>query len=74
MKKRRTLRIAGLWLWKVEVSYQGRGPGRDLANLWITTPRKSLTRASEKAEAFLRRSDYGDAEIIGIRNSGTLDA
>jgi hypothetical protein len=70
MKK---LRIAGLYLWEVEIRFHT-GPGKGHCSLWITTPRESMQRALEKAQSFLRRSDYEGPEIVGIKAEGTLDA
>lgn len=70
---RKPQRVAGLYLWEVDVRYHT-GPGKGFVTLWITTPRESMQRAIEKANSYLSRSDYEGAEVRGIKARGTIDA
>lgn len=68
MKRKRTLRIAGLYLWAV------RAKGLDV-QLWITTPTPSIFRAIEKAEKYIAKTFEGDFKgIVEAKSHGTIDA
>jgi hypothetical protein len=71
------MKIEGLHLWKVGISYIGDNGGRRNSNLWITTKNFSPEAAFKKARTFLKRkmnTAYPGAAILGVQNDGTLDA
>lgn len=76
MKK---LTIAGMFLWKVEIEYNGNGflPRRkDRRTLTIATRHRTINEAQKKAAVHLRafRYDYPQAKVIGVEYHGWIDA
>lgn len=72
MKK---LTIAGMFLWEVEIEYEGWTRIED-RSLTVATRGKTLLQAQRKAESHLKafRYDYPKAKIVGIRYRGHVDA
>lgn len=70
--------IAGMFLWDVEIEYQGDGylNRKDRRTLKIATRHKTITEAQKKTKAHLRafRYDYPQAKIVGIAYDGFVDA
>lgn len=62
---------AGLYLWAVTLS-------RTHTKLWVTTRRRCVVTASNKAKRFLAskkgRTEFGSQNITGFESHGTIDA
>lgn len=75
MKK---LTVAGMFLWKVEIEYNGGGflRSKDRRTLTIATRHRTLREAQKKSAAHLKafRYDFPQAKIIGIEYHGWIDA
>lgn len=67
--------IAGMFLWDVEIEYDGHTSKAD-RTLIIATRRNSITEAQRKATGHLRgfRYDYPKGKITGITYRGFIDA
>lgn len=67
--------IAGMFLWEVEIEYDG-WTSTAHRTLIIATRRKVLNEAQKKAQAHLKafRWDYPKSKITGIRQRGFIDA
>jgi hypothetical protein len=67
--------IAGMFLWDVEIKYDG-WTSMIGKTLIIATRQNSLTEAQKKATGHLKafRYDYPKSKIVGITHRGFIDA
>jgi hypothetical protein len=70
------MKVEGLHLWEIKVSYTEASGAAFHVNLWITTTRQSLPLAIQKAKTFLKREReaYPRAIIKSVSDRGTIDA
>ena len=74
-KQTKKLTIAGMFLWDVEIKFDG-FTSKAQRTLIIATRHKTLTEAHKKAALHLRafRYDYPKAKIEGLTYRGFIDA
>lgn len=67
--------IAGMFLWEVEIEYDGWVRIED-KTITVATRGKTLLQAQRKTESYLKafRYDYPKAKITGIRYRGMIHA
>jgi len=75
MQKAKKQTIAGMFLWEVEIEFNG-WPGRERRTLTIATRRNTLLEAQRKTAGHLKafKYDFPKAKIRGITYRGFIDA